>query len=162
MNFIPAEIIKKKKRGEANTDEEILFMIENYSRGDLPDYQMSAWAMAINFQEMNENERATLTLAMRDSGYVYDFTKLGKPCVDKHSTGGVGDKASLILAPIVAAAGVPVPMIAGRGLGHWWNLGQTGSHSGFSSLHKPRSVYKKCFTKLSGNYGANRRYLPCG
>lgn len=116
MNFIPAELIKKKRRGQAHSDEEILFLINAYARDEVPDYQMSAWLMAVCFQGMNGQETATLTRAMRDSGRILNFP--GLPTVDKHSTGGVGDKASMILAPIAAAAGVPVPMIAGRGLGH--------------------------------------------
>lgn len=118
MSFIPAEIIKKKRNGGTNTQEEIKFLIESYSSGDLPDYQMSAWAMAVYFNDLNAEETATLTKAMKDSGHSYDFSDLKNGRVDKHSTGGVGDKASLILGPIVAACHVHVPMISGQGLGH--------------------------------------------
>jgi pyrimidine-nucleoside phosphorylase len=117
MDFLPADLIRKKRFGESHSREEIRFLIQNYSRGAIPDYQMSAWLMAVCFRGMNEEETAALTQEMRDSGVVMDLSHLGTP-VDKHSTGGVGDKTSLILTPIVAAAGVPVPMIAGRGLGH--------------------------------------------
>ncbi len=115
--FIPAELIKKKKLGAQHSKEEIDFLINSYSNGDLPDYQMSAWLMAVYFQGMKENETSLLTQAMINSGSRVKFAQDVFP-VDKHSTGGVGDKASLILGPIAAAAGVPVPMIAGRGLGH--------------------------------------------
>ena len=115
--FLPAELIKKKRSGQTHTQEEIQFLIQSYTRGETPDYQIAAWLMAIFFKGMGFEETVMLTKAMRDSGRVLDFSDLGTP-VDKHSTGGVGDKTTLILAPIVAAAGVPVPMIAGRGLGH--------------------------------------------
>jgi pyrimidine-nucleoside phosphorylase len=116
--FLPAEIIKKKRNGGALSDSEIRFMIENFSHGSLPDYQMSALLMAIYFKGMDIEETAVLTEAMMNSGRTLDFSHLPGIAVDKHSTGGVGDKTSMILAPIVAACGVPVPMIAGRGLGH--------------------------------------------
>jgi pyrimidine-nucleoside phosphorylase len=115
--FFPAELIKKKRSGQAHSVEEIRYLIESFSNGQLPDYQMSAWLMAVFFQGMTAAETAALTAAMLHSGRSLDFSHLAAT-VDKHSTGGVGDKTSLILAPIVAAAGVPVPMIAGRGLGH--------------------------------------------
>lgn len=116
--FFPAELIKKKRAGFNHTRDEINFLINSYSAGTLPDYQMSAWLMAVFFKGMSDEETALLTEAMLRSGKSLDFSHLKTPTVDKHSTGGVGDKTSLILAPIVAAAGVPVPMIAGRGLGH--------------------------------------------
>lgn len=118
MQFLPAEIIKKKRNGEALTDEEIEFFIMGYTRGDVPDYQMSALLMAILFKGMTESERLYLTKTMLNSGITVDLSKVPGFKVDKHSTGGVGDKTSLILGPIVAAVGVPVPMISGRGLGH--------------------------------------------
>ena len=116
--FFPNELIKKKRSGLAHTRDEIYFLINSFSEGTLPDYQMSAWLMAVFFKGMTDEETAVLTEAMLRSGKSLDFSHLKTPTVDKHSTGGVGDKTSLILAPIVAAAGVPVPMIAGRGLGH--------------------------------------------
>lgn len=118
MSFMPAELIKKKKFGGELSADEIHWLISEYSKGKIPDYQMSAWAMAVWFKGMNENEIAVLTLAMRDSGEKFNFKHLGRPRIDKHSTGGVGDKTTLIVGPILAAAGVAVPMIAGRGLGH--------------------------------------------
>lgn len=117
-NFLPAEIIQKKKRGELLSADEISWLVGAYTRGDLPDYQMAAWAMAVYFQGLAEIELAHLTLAMRDSGRKFNFQALHAPRVDKHSTGGVGDKTSLIIGPIWAAAGIYNPMIAGRGLGH--------------------------------------------
>ncbi|GIL17135.1 MAG: thymidine phosphorylase [Oligoflexia bacterium] len=116
--MLPAEIIKKKRNGQSLSNEEIQFFIRSYTDGSLPDYQMSALLMAIYFSGMNEAETLSLTKAMLNSGVVVDFSNLALHKVDKHSTGGVGDKTSLILGPIVAAAGVAVPMISGRGLGH--------------------------------------------
>ncbi len=117
MEFLPSELIRKKRFGGTHTHEEIHFFIQGYAREKIPDYQIAAWLMAICFKGMNGEETAWLTEEMRDSGVVLDLKHLGIT-VDKHSTGGVGDKTSLILAPLVAAAGVPVPMMAGRGLGH--------------------------------------------
>ena len=118
MSFIPAELIRKKRRGENHTQAEIDFLIQNYAREKIPDAQMSAWLMAVCFRGMTNEETAWLTESMMNSGEVLDFSHLPVLAVDKHSTGGVGDKTSLIIAPLVAAAGVPVPMMAGRGLGH--------------------------------------------
>lgn len=118
MSFLPAEVIKSKRNGKTLNFEEIEEFILGYARGRIPDYQMSALLMAIFFKGMNTEETLSLTKAMLHSGEVVDFSHIPEFKVDKHSTGGVGDKTSLILGPIVAAAGVPVPMISGRGLGH--------------------------------------------
>lgn len=118
MNFLPAEIIKKKRNKLPLSEQEINFIIQSYTKGSLPDYQMSALLMAIYFQGMTTEETLYLTKAMLNSGEVVSLDKVTKFKVDKHSTGGVGDKTSLILGPIVAAAGIAVPMISGRGLGH--------------------------------------------
>lgn len=118
MNFLPAELIKKKRAGLAHTDDEIRFLVDAFTKGDMPEYQMSAWLMAVFFQGMTPAETSMLTEAMLRSGRVLDFSHLPMRAVDKHSTGGVGDKTSMILAPIVGSLGVPVPMISGRGLGH--------------------------------------------
>lgn len=114
----PVEIIKKKRDGIKLTEEEITFFINEYVKNNIPDYQMSAFLMATFFNQMDFEETLTLTNCMLHSGDVMDFSFLNGKKVDKHSTGGVGDKTSLILAPVVAAAGVYVPMISGRGLGH--------------------------------------------
>ncbi len=116
MNIV--ELIQKKRDGQALADEELAFIIAGYLNDSIPDYQVSALLMATYFRDMDERETVTLTRLMRDSGVVLDFSHLPGPKVDKHSTGGVGDKVSLILAPLMAAAGVYVPMISGRGLGH--------------------------------------------
>lgn len=112
------ELIQKKRDGRALSDTEIKAVISGYTGGDIPDYQMSAFLMAVYFQGMSDAETASLTELMRDSGIVLDLSDLPAPKVDKHSTGGVGDKVSLVLAPLVAACGVTNPMISGRSLAH--------------------------------------------
>lgn len=112
------DIIQKQKEGLPLTKDEINFMIEGYVKGDIPDYQMSAWAMAVYFKGMSSQETAWLTEAMVRSGEQIDLSEIAGIKVDKHSTGGVGDKTSLVLAPLVAAVGGKVAKMSGRGLGH--------------------------------------------
>jgi pyrimidine-nucleoside phosphorylase len=112
------DLILKKRSGGSLTEEEIRFLISGYVSEEIPAYQVSAWLMSVFFQGMTFEETGYLTRAMIDSGKVFDLSSLEGPLVDKHSTGGVGDKVSLILAPLAAACGVQVPMMSGRALGH--------------------------------------------
>jgi len=118
MALMPQEIIRKKRDGQALSADEIAFMVEGLTDGRVTEGQVAALAMAVFFQDMSMDERVALTLAMRDSGDVLEWPDADGPVLDKHSTGGVGDNVSLMLAPVVAACGGVVPMISGRGLGH--------------------------------------------
>jgi pyrimidine-nucleoside phosphorylase len=148
------DLIRKKRDSGEHSREEINFLISGYTRGEIPDYQMSAWLMSAWIRGLNNAERAALTEAMLYSGEVVDLSDLPGKKVDKHSTGGVGDKTSLILAPIVAAAGVYVPMISGRGLGHTGGtLDKLEAIPGFNtalSLEEFRHVLKECGMGLIG------------
>src|SRR5690242_2391970 len=112
------DLIHRKRDGEELAPEEIQYLIDGYTRGEIPDYQLSAFLMATYFSGMSDREVSVMTESMVNSGSIVDLSSIPGIKVDKHSTGGVGDKTSLIAAPIAAAAGVVVPMISGRGLGH--------------------------------------------
>ena len=113
-----ADIIMKKRDGGNLSYSELRFLIEGYVSGEIPDYQAASWLMAVFFQGMSAEETGNLTELMMHSGRTLDLSSLKGPLVDKHSTGGVGDKTSLILAPVAAACGLQVPMMSGRALGH--------------------------------------------
>lgn len=112
------EMIRKKRDGREHTPEELAWLVQGITGGRLPDYQVAAWCMAVYFQGMSPREARSLTLEMAASGEQLDLSALPQPVIDKHSSGGVGDKTSLVLAPLIAAAGVPVCKMSGRGLGH--------------------------------------------
>ncbi len=118
MVFLPQEVIIRKRDGQKLADAEIARFITGFAQGSVSEAQAAAFAMAVYFRDMDMDERVALTKAMRDSGTVLDWSDLDGPVADKHSTGGVGDNVSLMLAPILAALGIFVPMISGRGLGH--------------------------------------------
>ena len=152
MNTV--EIIRKKRDKKSLVEKEIDFLITTYTKNKIPDYQFSAFLMAAYLNGMNKEETAALTKAMLYSGKVIDLKSIHGVKIDKHSTGGVGDKTSLILAPIAAAAGINVPMISGRGLGHsGGTLDKLESIPRFRTnlnLSEYKRVIKKCGAVLIG------------
>ncbi|HZS26112.1 MAG TPA: thymidine phosphorylase [Candidatus Angelobacter sp.] len=146
--MLVTDLIRRKRDGAELQRNEIEFLINGYTSDSIPDYQMSAWLMAVLLRGITRAELAALTESMLNSGEVLSFPELGAAKVDKHSTGGVGDKTSLVLAPIVAAAGLYVPMISGRGLGHTGGtLDKLESIPGFNvnlSVSDFRRVLAKC------------------
>lgn len=148
------DLIRKKRDGGELQRAEIEFIIDGYTRDSIPDYQMSAWLMAVLLRGMSRAELAALTESMLNSGQVLNFSDLPAPKVDKHSTGGVGDKTSLVLAPVVAAGGLYVPMISGRGLGHTGGtLDKLESIPGFNvnlSTAEFRRVLGQCGAAMIG------------
>ena len=148
------DLIRKKRDSGELSREEINFLVSGYTRGDIPDYQMAAWLMAVWIRGMNRSELAALTEVMLHSGEVLNHSEIPGKKVDKHSTGGIGDKTSLILAPVVAAGGLTVPMISGRGLGHTGGtLDKLEAIPGFNvnlSLGEFRRVLRQCGMGLIG------------
>jgi len=152
--MLPQWIIEKKRDGHALTEHEIRFFVNGYSEENIPDYQMAALAMAIYFQGMTLDETAALTNAMMHSGSVIDTSCVSLPKVDKHSTGGVGDKVSLVFAPLAACCGLAVPMISGRSLGiTGGTLDKLESIPGYRTDLSPAEfldVVQKCGCSISG------------
>ena len=167
MNFLP--LIEAKREGKLLSQAKIQEFIREFTAGRIPDYQMAAMLMAIYFRGLNTAETTALTLAMRDSGDVLKFPKDKRPLVDKHSTGGIGDKVSLPLAPLLACLGFRVPMISGRGLGiTGGTLDKLDSIPGFKTLLPPRKSSRK-FKKSAVSSAARRtkwfpptkKFTPC-
>ncbi len=154
QTFRAIDVIRKKRDGGELSRWEIDSLVNAYTRDDIPDYQVSAWLMAVVLRGMTRAETAALTDAMLQSGEVLDFSSLAAKKVDKHSTGGVGDKTSLVLAPLAAAAGIAVPMISGRGLGHTGGtLDKLESIPGFDvnlSVAQFRRVLETCGCAMIG------------
>jgi pyrimidine-nucleoside phosphorylase len=152
--MLVTDLIRRKRNGSELERNEIEFLVNGYTRDEIPDYQMSAWLMAVLWRGMTRAELAALTESMLNSGQVLDLSGLPAARVDKHSTGGVGDKTSLIIAPIVAAGGLFVPMISGRGLGHTGGtLDKLESIPGFNvnlSVADFRRVLAQCGAGLIG------------
>ncbi len=140
---LPEELIKAKRDGQALTDDALKDFVDGIAGGQVSDAQIGAFAMAVHFRGMTKAEQVTLTLAMRDSGRRFEWSDLNGPVLDKHSTGGVGDLVSLVLAPVMAACGAFIPMISGRGLGHTGGtLDKLESIPGFNVSPSPE-LFKK-------------------
>ncbi len=142
MNFL--SVIEAKRDGHEISPQDIARIVAEYTRGALPDYQMAAWLMAVYFRGLSTEETRALTISMRDSGEALQFPDDGRPVVDKHSTGGVGDKVSLPLAPLLACLGFRVPMISGRGLGiTGGTLDKLDSIPGFQTNLEPERIVRQ-------------------
>jgi pyrimidine-nucleoside phosphorylase len=154
QTFRAVDVIRKKRDGQELSRVEVEYLVRAYTSGEIPDYQVSAWLMAVILRGLTRAETSALTDAMLRSGDVLDFSDFPATKVDKHSTGGVGDKTSLVLAPLVAAGGLVVPMISGRGLGHTGGtLDKLESIPGFNvNLSVPdfRRVLKQCGCAMIG------------
>ncbi|MEO0078032.1 MAG: thymidine phosphorylase, partial [candidate division WOR-3 bacterium] len=159
MNVV--ELIKRKRdRGRLDRDE-IDFLVRSYAIGDVPDYQMAAWLMAAYIRGLSMEETTALTTAMMNSGEVLNLSTVTGPKIDKHSTGGVGDKVSLVLAPLVAACGVKVPMISGRSLGHTGGtLDKLEAIPGFRTDLKPEQFIRQLATAGVVIAGQTERMCP--
>lgn len=144
MSLNMNSIIAKKRDGGKLTEEEIRYFVEGYTKGDIPDYQASALLMAIYLKEMDEEETFILTSAMRDSGDIIDLSAIKGIKVDKHSTGGIGDKITLVAGPLAAACGVPIAKMSGRGLGFTGGtIDKLESIPGFQTTLEPEDFYKQ-------------------
>src|SRR5690349_18553070 len=154
ISMRPLDLVRKKRDNGELSPDEIQFLVRAYTQDEIPDYQMAAWLMAVLIRGMTGPELSALTAAMLHSGEVLDLSGLPGVKIDKHSTGGVGDKTSLIIAPVVAAAGVIVPMISGRGLGHTGGtLDKLESIPGFNvnlSAQQMRQILEQCGACLIG------------
>ena len=138
------DIIEKKRNGEKLSKEEIYFFIDGYVKGEIPDYQISALLMAIYFSGMDDEETAVLTEAMMHSGDIIDLSEFGEFTVDKHSTGGVGDKTSLVIAPVMASLGCKMAKMSGRGLGHTGGtVDKLESIPGFKTSVAPKEFFEQ-------------------
>ena len=138
------DIIEKKRNGKKLSKEEIYFFIDGYVKGEIPDYQISALLMAIYFSGMDDEETAVLTEAMMHSGDIIDLSEFGEFTVDKHSTGGVGDKTSLVIAPVMASLGCKMAKMSGRGLGHTGGtVDKLESIPGFKTSVAPKEFFEQ-------------------
>ena len=155
------DLIHRKRDGEELAPEEIQFLVDGYTSGDIPDYQMSAFLMAVYFSGMSDREVSRLTECMVRSGDTVDLSSIPGVKVDKHSTGGVGDKTSLIAAPLAAAAGVVVPMISGRALGHTGGtLDKLESIPGFRTDSPSKNSEATCANTSCASSGRRPRSRP--